>query len=154
MIHLGAEGDDFCAGADLEAMERDLDAGSDVHRQEAEAIGRVLLALRALMKPVVCTVRGRALAVGAGLATACDMILAPEQGGLPAVFARQRPDASVDHHLLNVWTFNVDTLRLSGYMNKDRGGKIKMDADPKGRPGEQGRGEGRDGPGQDGATQQ
>jgi methylglutaconyl-CoA hydratase len=78
VIHLGAEGDDFCAGADPEAMERDLDAGSDVHRQEAEAIGRVLLALRALMKPVVCTVRGRAIASGAGLATACDIVLAHE----------------------------------------------------------------------------
>jgi methylglutaconyl-CoA hydratase len=78
VIHLGAEGDDFCAGADLEALERTIDAGTDAHRADAEALGRVFLAIRALMKPVVCTVRGRALAGGAGLATACDMILAHE----------------------------------------------------------------------------
>lgn len=76
VIHLGAEGDDFSHGADLDAWERTRDAGSDAHRADAEAFGRVLLAIRALMKPVVCTVRGRALADGAGLATACDVVLA------------------------------------------------------------------------------
>ena len=86
-IHLSAEGEDFCAGADLEALERTLDAGSEVHRQDAEALGRVFLAIRALMKPVVCSVRGRALAGGAGLATACDIVLAHEgaEFGYPEV---------------------------------------------------------------------
>jgi methylglutaconyl-CoA hydratase len=78
VIHLGAEGDDFSVGADLMALERMLDAGPEVHRQDAEALGRVLLAIRALMKPVVCTVRGRAIPGGAGLATACDIVLAHE----------------------------------------------------------------------------
>ena len=86
-IHLAADGDDFCAGADLEALERTLDAGTDVHREDAEALGRVFLAIRALMKPVVCSVRGRALAGGAGLATACDVVLAHEgaEFGYPEV---------------------------------------------------------------------
>ena len=82
VIHLGAEGDDFCAGADVEEWERNADAGSDAHRQDAEAFGRVLLAIRALMKPVVCTVRGRALGYGAALATACDVVLAHEDAEL------------------------------------------------------------------------
>ena len=86
-IHLSADGDDFCAGADLEALERTLDAGTEVHRQDAEALGRVFLAIRALMKPVVCSVRGRALAGGVGLATACDIVLAHEgaEFGYPEV---------------------------------------------------------------------
>ena len=86
-IHLSADGDDFCAGADLEALERTLEAGTDVHRQDAEALGRVFLAIRALMKPVVCSVRGRALAGGVGLATACDIVLAHEgaEFGYPEV---------------------------------------------------------------------
>jgi methylglutaconyl-CoA hydratase len=86
-IHLAADGDDFCTGADLEALERTLDAGTDVHREDAEALGRVFLAMRALMKPVVCSVRGRALAGGAGLATACDVVLAHEgaEFGYPEV---------------------------------------------------------------------
>ncbi|MEP6733261.1 MAG: enoyl-CoA hydratase/isomerase family protein [bacterium] len=87
VIHLGAEGDDFCAGADLDALEQSIDAGSDEHRADAEALGRVFLAIRALMKPVVCTVRGRAIAGGAGLATACDVVLAHESAefGYPEV---------------------------------------------------------------------
>jgi methylglutaconyl-CoA hydratase len=87
VIHLDAEGDDFCIGADLDALNQSLDAGADLHRADAEATGRVLLAIRALMKPVVCTVRGRALAVGAGLATACDVVLAHEDAefGYPEV---------------------------------------------------------------------
>jgi methylglutaconyl-CoA hydratase len=86
-IHLAADGDDFCAGADLEALERTLEAGTEVHRADAEALGRVFLAIRALMKPVVCSVRGRALAGGAGLATACDSVLAHEDAefGYPEV---------------------------------------------------------------------
>ena len=33
-------------------------------------------------------------------------------------------EAAIDHHLLNVVAFNVDALRLSGYMHKPRGGKL------------------------------
>ncbi len=87
VIHLGAEGDDFSVGADLDAWTMSMDAGGDAHREDAEAFGRVLLAIRALMKPVVCTVRGRALGDGAGLATACDLVLAHEgaEFGYPEV---------------------------------------------------------------------
>ncbi|MFN0128389.1 MAG: CotH kinase family protein [Verrucomicrobiales bacterium] len=31
---------------------------------------------------------------------------------------------AIDHHLHNVWTFNVDALRLSGYWTKERGAKM------------------------------
>ncbi len=33
-------------------------------------------------------------------------------------------NAAIDHHLLNVLSFNVDALRLSAFMHKPRGGKI------------------------------
>lgn len=87
VIHLGGEGEDFCVGADLSALEEMLDADMETQRADAEALGRVLLAMRALMKPVVCSVRGRALAAGAGLATACDLVLAHEgaEFGYPEV---------------------------------------------------------------------
>jgi methylglutaconyl-CoA hydratase len=87
VIHLGAEGDDFSVGADLRELERGLSSTADAHREDAEAYGRVLLGIRALMKPVVCSVRGRALASGAGLAIACDVVLAHEDAelGFPEV---------------------------------------------------------------------
>ena len=87
VVHLSADGDDFCAGADLAAMARLLDEPSEVQRQDAEAIGRVYLAARALMKPVVGSIRGRALGAGAGLALACDIALAHQDAefGFPEV---------------------------------------------------------------------
>lgn len=87
IVHLTSEGEDFSVGTDLDAMHRLLNEPNDVQRQDAEALGRVYLAARALMKPVVCSVRGRALGVGAGLALACDVTLAHQDAefGFPEV---------------------------------------------------------------------
>jgi methylglutaconyl-CoA hydratase len=86
-VHLDAEGDDFCAGIDIAAMAKLVDEPAEVQRQDAEALGRVYLAARALMKPVVCSVRGRALGAGAGLVLACDVALAHQDAefGFPEV---------------------------------------------------------------------
>jgi len=87
VVHLTGDGDDFSVGADLEATGRLLNQPAEVQRQDAEALGRVYLAARALMKPVVCSVRGRALGAGAGLALACDVVLAHQDAefGFPEV---------------------------------------------------------------------
>jgi methylglutaconyl-CoA hydratase len=87
IVHLTGDGEDFCVGADIEALGAMLDQPADVQRQDAEAYGRVLLAMRALMKPVVCSVRGRALSAGAGLALASDIVLghADAEFGFPEV---------------------------------------------------------------------
>lgn len=87
VVLLSGEGDDFCAGADLAALSEMVDASPDVHREDARALGDVLLAMRSCAVPVVAAVRGRALAGGAGLATACDIVLAHEQAsfGYPEV---------------------------------------------------------------------
>ncbi len=76
VVLLTAEGGDFCAGTDLVAMAGQMDQSGELHRQDAEALARVFLAIRALMKPVVCAVRGRALGEGVALALACDVVLA------------------------------------------------------------------------------
>jgi methylglutaconyl-CoA hydratase len=87
VVHLTGDGDDFSVGVDLEAMNRLINEPSETQRHEAESLGRVYLAIRALMKPVVCTVRGRALGAGAGLALACDVSLAHQDSefGFPEV---------------------------------------------------------------------
>ncbi|MEX2177415.1 MAG: enoyl-CoA hydratase/isomerase family protein [Gemmatimonadaceae bacterium] len=87
VVHLTADGEDFCAGADVQALSTGLLANGEEHRQDAEAYGRVLLGIRALMKPVVCSVLGRALGAGTGLATACDLVLAHQDAefGYPEV---------------------------------------------------------------------
>lgn len=86
-VLLAADGSDFCAGADLAALAGMLDATAEEHYVDAEALGRVFIAMREMPKPVIAAVRGRALAGGAGLATAADIVIAHEdaQFGYPEV---------------------------------------------------------------------
>lgn len=76
VVVIDAEGDDFCAGADLDALESLIGADREAQLEDARALGRVFTSIRQLPIPVVAAVRGRALAGGAGLATACDLVLA------------------------------------------------------------------------------
>jgi methylglutaconyl-CoA hydratase len=87
VVAIDAEGPDFCAGADLVAIEAMLDAPRSEQIDDAKALGHVFHTIRRMEKPVVALVRGRAYAGGAGLATACDIVLAHEEArfGYPEV---------------------------------------------------------------------
>lgn len=76
VIGLRGEGPDFCAGADLQEVRDSVEAGVMATLEDAESLGELFLALRRVPKPVVAAVHGNALAGGAGLATACDLIVA------------------------------------------------------------------------------
>lgn len=80
-------GRDFCAGADLEELLASATLSPAENEASALRLGEVFLRMRALPKPVVAIVHGRALAGGAGLATACDVVLAAEssQFGYPEI---------------------------------------------------------------------
>lgn len=69
-------GKDFCAGADLQELLASADRSLEENERSALALGEVFLALRRLPKPSVAVVQGRALGGGAGLATACDIVIA------------------------------------------------------------------------------
>ena len=69
-------GPDFCAGADLAELLESVDRSADDNEAHAKHLGRVFERIRALPKPVVAVVHGRALAGGCGLASACDLVLA------------------------------------------------------------------------------
>jgi methylglutaconyl-CoA hydratase len=78
VVLLAADGPDFCAGADLAALHALLDAGASEQLKDAEALGDVFRVMREMPQVVIAAVRGRALAGGAGLATACDIVIAEE----------------------------------------------------------------------------
>jgi methylglutaconyl-CoA hydratase len=78
VVAIEGEGADFCAGADLAALEEMLDAPRQQHIDDATALGHVFHTIRRMEKPVVALVKGRAYAGGAGLASACDIVLAHE----------------------------------------------------------------------------
>lgn len=76
VIGVRGEGPDFCAGADLQEVRDSIEAGVLATLEDAERLGELFLRLRRLPKPVVAAVHGSALAGGAGLATACDLVVA------------------------------------------------------------------------------
>jgi methylglutaconyl-CoA hydratase len=69
-------GSDFCAGADLAELARLQQMGPEESLADAQRLGDLLIRLRRCSKPIVAVVHGKALAGGAGLATACDLVLA------------------------------------------------------------------------------
>ncbi len=87
VVVISGAGSDFCSGADLSGLDRTAEEGVMSHLETARAMANVFLAIRNHPRPVVGVVRGRALAGGCGLATACDLILANEsaQFGYPEV---------------------------------------------------------------------
>jgi methylglutaconyl-CoA hydratase len=88
VILLRGSGTDFCAGADLAAMERMAgEADPMANLQDAQRLGELLVLMRRHSRPIIGAVHGHALAGGAGLATACDLVLAREDAifGYPEV---------------------------------------------------------------------
>jgi methylglutaconyl-CoA hydratase len=87
VVVLRGAGKDFCAGADLDELLASAERTLGENEASALRLGRLFLRVRDLPKPVVGVVHGRALAGGAGLATACDMILAgnSSQFGYPEI---------------------------------------------------------------------
>jgi methylglutaconyl-CoA hydratase len=87
VVLLEGAGRDFCSGADLAGLDQAAQAGIMSHIDTAQHMADIFLAMRNHRCPIVAAVKGRALAGGCGLATACDLILAAESArfGYPEV---------------------------------------------------------------------
>ena len=86
-VLIAGEGDHFCAGANVTALAEVLSATEGGESESAQTLGRLFYGIRQMSKPVIAAVQGRALAGGAGLASACDVVLAREDAvfGYPEV---------------------------------------------------------------------
>jgi methylglutaconyl-CoA hydratase len=87
VVLLAGAGKDFCSGADLAALRRISEATVMENVADAQNLAELFIEMRRHPRPVIAAVRGRALAGGCGLATACDIVLAAEsaQFGYPEV---------------------------------------------------------------------
>ena len=87
VVTLTGAGKDFCSGADLAGLEKVRHAGVMANMDDARAMAELFVAMRRHPKLIIALVKGRALAGGCGLATACDLILAEESAsfGYPEV---------------------------------------------------------------------
>lgn len=124
-------GSDFCSGADLSVLEKISKASAAENAADARSLMELFLLIRRLPLPVVAAVRGRALAGGCGLASACDIVLAgksarfgyPEVkiGFVPAMVTailRRIVSEKVAFELLTRGeTINADTAHEIGLVN-------------------------------------
>ncbi|HKQ52951.1 MAG TPA: enoyl-CoA hydratase-related protein [Pyrinomonadaceae bacterium] len=80
-------GADFCSGADLAALQKISESSVTENLEDAGSLMELFALVRRVRVPVVAAVRGRALAGGCGLATACDLVLAARSSrfGYPEV---------------------------------------------------------------------
>jgi methylglutaconyl-CoA hydratase len=76
VVLIRGAGKDFCAGADLDELLASADRDLAENEAAALRLGTLFRRVRELPKPVLAMVHGRALAGGAGLATACDLVMA------------------------------------------------------------------------------
>lgn len=86
-IVLSGAGSDFCSGADLSALQGISTASIAENLEDARSLMELFILIRSIRLPVIAAVKGRALAGGCGLATACDIVLAARSSrfGYPEV---------------------------------------------------------------------
>ena len=87
VIVISGAGKDFCSGADLAAIQKIAQASVADNAEDARSLLELFLLMRQIPVPVVAAVKGRALAGGCGLASACDLVLASQSArfGYPEV---------------------------------------------------------------------
>ena len=76
VVLITGAGADFCSGADLSALRKISEGSVADNLEDARSLMELYALIRRVRAPVVAAVRGRALAGGCGLATACDVVLA------------------------------------------------------------------------------
>lgn len=81
VIVLAAAGPAFCAGADLQWMQKMAGYTAEENRADALRLAEMLRAIHLCPKPVLAKVQGACHGGGVGLAAACDIILASDDAG-------------------------------------------------------------------------
>jgi methylglutaconyl-CoA hydratase len=87
VVVITGAGADFCSGADLAALQKISESSVTENLEDAQSLMELFALIRRVRVPVIAAVRGRALAGGCGLATACDLVLAARSArfGYPEV---------------------------------------------------------------------
>ena len=84
VVVLTGSGKAFCAGQDLK------EAAAVENRSLADSVRKrynpLILAMRALPKPIICKLQGVAAGAGCSLALACDLVIASSQASLVEAF--------------------------------------------------------------------
>lgn len=79
VVLLNANGNAFCAGADLEYLKRIASFDQEENLKDSSRLAQLYKIVYELRKPVVAAVDGPAIAGGCGLASVCDFIVAGKE---------------------------------------------------------------------------
>lgn len=79
VVVLTGEGSSFCAGADLEYLQRISKFDLEENTADSRQLATLFRTIYELRKPVLALVNGPALAGGCGLASVCDIVLASRE---------------------------------------------------------------------------
>ena len=78
VIVLAAQGKAFCAGADLDYLQKLSTYDFHQNLEDSKSLMRLFYLIYTMRKPVIAKVQGAAVAGGCGLATVCDIVVASE----------------------------------------------------------------------------
>ncbi len=92
VIALSGEGEHFCAGMDLAAVNAESDKkprAGDIQRRMPRGANRLISAMLTVQVPIVCSVRGWASGLGCHLALASDFTIASESARFVEPFVKR-----------------------------------------------------------------
>lgn len=131
VIVLRATGEAFCAGADLEYLQRLQKFSYEENLQDSNHLKELFLKIYTHPKIVIAQVQGHALAGGCGLATVCDFVVSVPTakfgytevkiGFIPAIVTvfllRKLGEAKAKEMLLSGELFSADQVLQAGLIN-------------------------------------
>lgn len=131
VIVLRATGEAFCAGADLEYLQRLQKFSYEENLQDSNQLKELFLKIYTHPKIVIAQVQGHALAGGCGLATVCDFVVSVTTakfgytevkiGFIPAIVTvfllRKLGEAKAKEMLLSGELFSADQVLQAGLIN-------------------------------------
>lgn len=132
VIVLKANGETFCAGADLDGLQKLQNFSREENLQDSRHLKELFYKIYTLNKVVIAQVQGHALAGGCGLATVCDFVYAvPEAkfgytevkiGFVPAIvmvfLIRKIGEQRSKHLLLSAELISGESAIQFGLVNK------------------------------------
>ncbi len=132
VIVLKANGETFCAGADLDGLQKLQNFSREENLQDSRHLKELFYKIYTLNKVVIGQVQGHALAGGCGLATVCDFVYAvPEAkfgytevkiGFVPAIvmvfLIRKIGEQRAKHLLLSAELISGESTIQFGLVNK------------------------------------
>lgn len=132
VVMITAAGAHFCAGADLQWMQRMADFSFEENKKDAEQLMHLLQTLAQLSKPTLALVQGRAMGGGIGLVTCADIVIATQQaefcfsetklGLIPATIApyilRRIGDSATRRYFLTTEIFSAMEAHRIGLVHR------------------------------------